>query len=145
MEVGEEVNLFPLLVLMKLGLVVQIKLFIIPKNFFYRGQIHQLLMKSISYDCAVISIERGGPSANRGARFCANYYPSAGTHFLGIIPSNAFPGWICGSALENICNTREVGPIPPAGPRQLLGTSGWGKGCFWGERPQEGSEPPFST
>lgn len=33
---------------------------------------------------------------------------SVGVHFTGIIPWNAFPGKICGSALENICNTNEV-------------------------------------
>ncbi|OBS71429.1 hypothetical protein A6R68_00006 [Neotoma lepida] len=35
------------------------------------------------------------------------YSYSVGVHFTGIIPWNAFPGKICGSALENICNTNE--------------------------------------
>ena len=45
---------------------IQIGLFIIPESFCCRGQIHQLLMKSIARDCVVTASESGGAQCKQG-------------------------------------------------------------------------------
>ena len=68
--------------------------------------------------------ECGLLTVGQGVGGCTSNGASVEICFTGTIPWNAFPGKICGSALENICNTNEVTPSPAEGSSVRLGNPG---------------------